>query len=244
MSRKPTAADVVFVIDASASTSLIFDALIDLVHDQAVDIQHANQALVRDRRLRFGAVTYRDPLDDHHRIRGYTVSLAPGGSDDPPDRHDMCVLGDGIETMQEFLGTIKPYGGWDDPEDWVGALDLALNYIGWGDGKKCIFWIADANAHGSRFSNEPHDRHNDQIEPLVHLVRKMAEKQIYFIGINVRKGEDPGCEKTFRELKTIYDTAGGPSWVTAEFRPVWNRNCYDGDGWPPDVMSSFQQALC
>ena len=50
------------------------------------------------------------------------------------------------------IGKIKAIGGGDLPEDWVGAYKKVNNDINWRNGNKVIFHIADAGAHGKRFT--------------------------------------------------------------------------------------------
>jgi hypothetical protein len=230
--------DVAFVIDATSSTTNVFRALSELMLDEVRTIQKDN----KETDLRYAVVAYRDPVDDHHNRPGYRVILVDG-AEDPPDRHDVQQFTAHTEAVQEFMANVKSYGGWDEPEDWAGALDIALHTLEWRSGKKCIFWITDANAHGSRFSNEARDPHDDQIERLVALVQEMARERIYFIGMNIKKGRDGGCEKTLAEIEKIYRAAGGPSFVAESFRPDWNDGEFDGEEWSPEVMAEFEATI-
>ena len=45
----------------------------------------------------------------------------------------------------------------------------------------------------------------------------MAARNIYFIGINVKKGGEPGCGKTLSELRTIVEGAGGKPFTIEDF---------------------------
>ena len=213
--------DLVFVVDATASTESVFQSLRDRVVDTAFDF-HSRNRRVNDQ---YAVVIYRDPVDR------------------PEDRNEFMDFTSSLEDVEEYLEQVQSYGGRDDPEDWVGALDIALHQLSWRGGKKCIFWITDACAHGSEFSEEKVDRHDDQAPLLRNLVVEMAKANIYFVGINIMKGTDRGCAKTLAAIRDIYDREGGKSFVTEEFRPVWDRDLYDGDGWPPDVIERFQETI-
>jgi hypothetical protein len=213
--------DLVFVLDATASTESVFESMRDQVADQAFAFHTQNREVLDS----YGVVIYRDPVDL------------------PDDRHEFFQLTDKREAVEEFLAGIKSYGGRDDPEDWAGALDIALHRMNWRDGKKCIFWITDANAHGTKFSGDPRDRHNDQEPILERYIQEMARQRIYFVGINIMKGTDPGCERTLNAIRQIYDRAGGPSFQVETFRPIWDRDKFDGDGWPREVVEAFQETI-
>lgn len=140
--------------------------------------------------IRFGSVCYRDPVD----VRG--------------ERHEVHPFGD-INSLHSFLKTIVATGGGDGPEDWVGALRHALS-LEWRDGTRTMIWVADAPAHGRRFCG--YENHEDQTELLPPLIQRVAEMQIYFQAL------DMGAERTFSEIKQIYEAAGGPQFISSPFR--------------------------
>jgi hypothetical protein len=221
MAHRTKPVDLVFVVDATASTECVFQSMKDCVIDQAFAFHTTN----RDASDHYGVVIYRDPVDL------------------PTDVNEFFQLTESREMLDEYLGQVKSYGGRDDPEDWAGGLDLALHLTNWRNGEKCIFWITDANAHGQKFSGDPRDTHNDQVPRLEGLIREMAQKRIYFVGINIRKGRDSGCERTLNEMKRLYEAAEGPGFRVQDFPLTWDRDKYDGDGWPPEVMEKFQETI-
>ena len=221
MTKRNVKVDLVFVVDATASTESVFRSLQDQVINTAFDF-HVHNRQVDDR---YGVVIYRDPVDR------------------PEDKNEFFDLTNSLEAVEEYLAGVESYGGRDDPEDWVGGLDLALHRISWRGGKKCIFWITDANAHGSEFSLEKNDRHDDQAPLLRALIQEMATSNVYFVAINIKKGTDPGCEKTLNVARQIYQEAGGKSFIVQDFTPLWDRDQYDGDDWPPHVMENFQATV-
>ena len=140
-----------------------------------------------------------------------------------------------FEYLIDELMKVECGGGNDDPEDWVGALTLALNELDWRpESKKLIIWISDADAHGKRFCG--YDNHNEEEHKLPPLIAKMAIDQICFVGINIIKyqeDDDYGCRKTLNEIKKIYEDAGGPCFVYDEFKPSINADeFYNNDVWP------------
>jgi hypothetical protein len=222
MARRTKEVDLVFVLDATASCDSVFKAMADQVCDTSFSF-HSSYREVLDH---YGVVAYRDPVDH------------------PGDVNEFRQLTESLEVVQDFLAKIKCSGGRDDPEDWVGALDMALHRINWRKGKKCIFWISDSNAHGSRFSGLNPDPHEDQGPLLEALVREMAQKRIYFVGINVEKGSDPGCARTFSAMREIYNEAGGVSFKCDEkFKCEWDHDKYNGDDWPQHVLDQFKQTV-
>jgi hypothetical protein len=203
--------DCVFVLDASASTEHFWRALTDGILDAAFKIHICHRDLLDF----YGAVAYRDRVDN------------------PEDRYQFWQLHERRDALEEWFGTITCSGGGDDPEDWVGALDIALHRLQWRNGGTYIYWSADANAHGRRFTGNPRDPHNDQEAPLEQLVQEMARRKIHFRGFNIRTGRDPGCAQTLAELKRIYEAAGGPSFKVYEVPFVRGDEGYDSLNWPP-----------
>ena len=141
---------------------------------------------------------------------------------------------DNIEHLIQELMKVECDGGNDDPEDWVGALQLAFNDLEWRDNcKKCIIWIADANAHGMKFCG--YDNHNEEESKLQLLVERMAKEKISFLGINIVKGDDEGCRLTLQKMREIYLNAGGVSFILDEFKPVDEEDLFGEDEWPTYV---------
>lgn len=139
------------------------------------------------------------------------------------------------------LEKIECKSGHDEQEDWAGALDIALNDISWrNESKKLIVWIADANAHGKRYCGvENHQEEESKLEP---LVVKMARSNIYFIGINIRKGKDSGCQMTLQEMKKIYQRNGGKSFNIETINVSLDPDM-DDDDIPPGFLNDFKQTV-
>ena len=78
---------------------------------------------------------------------------------------------------------MKPEGGGDTPEDWVGAYNIALNNISWRNGVRCIIHIADAGAHGSKYTSG--DGHPDEGPKLDSLIPKCVSSNFQIIAFNI-----------------------------------------------------------
>ena len=147
-----------------------------------------------------------------------------------------------MEILATELDKVKCDGGNDNQEDWVGALQLALDGLEWREGsKKLMIWVADANAHGRRFNGGNFDNHNEEEGKLEPLVRRMAKERIYFNGFNIMKGDD-GCKLTLEAIKDWYESAGGPGFLVQEFHPIKDPDL-DDDDWPPEEIGKFTDTL-
>lgn len=147
----------------------------------------------------------------------------------------------GIEPLIIELMKVECGSGNDEPEDWVGALELALHKISWRDkSKRAIVWIADANAHGKTFCG--YDNHNEEIPKLEPLVQEMASKGIHFVGINVVRKGDRGCERTLQKLREMYQKYKGRSFMIEEF-PRPDDDFLGEEEWPQKAMDNFMITL-
>lgn len=194
MTRRDKKIDLVFVLDGTMKG--VFDNLKYEIVDTVTDFHMKN----RRADDRYAVVVYRDPVDRRD------------------DKHEFLQLTSSSEELEMWLDNIKSWGGGDDPEDWAGALKIVLDQVAWRDGKKSVFWISDADAHGPRFSGlGAADRHPDQEAVLVDLVRRMVRENIYFQAINIKKGSDKGCERTLTEIKAIYQEMRGKPVMWDDF---------------------------
>jgi hypothetical protein len=128
----------------------------------------------------------------------------------------MLDLTESVDKLVQFLANVRPMGGGGDgPEDWVGALLLALNRVSWRTGSKTIVWIADEGAHGSQFCG--FRNHEEEGPKLVPLIKELARRQIFVQGLDFEK-----VESTFLAFKKIYDEEGGPSFTWEKFKVGYN----------------------
>ena len=158
----------------------------------------------------------------------------------PEDINVAIDLVPDTEKLISELEKVECKAGNDEPEDWVGALDIALNDISWrNESKKIIVWIADANAHGRKYcGTNNHQEEKSKLEP---LIKQMAQSNIYFIGINVRKGDD-GCRRTLEEIKKIYLRNRGKNFNIQDVEYSVDPDA-EPDEIPLDFMDDFEKTL-
>jgi hypothetical protein len=207
MTARHSLVDVVLVIDSPQSMSKVrrdaTNKAFDFTRDVEADHPHAD--------CRWGAVSYRDPVD------------RPG-----EDEHVVFDLkgDDRVEELAEFFDGIQPSGGGDIPEDFVGALRCVFETISWRRGStRVVMWLAGSNAHGFKFSRR--HRHDDQVKLLDEYVIRLAREGYRFAGISMVEddGEDvddmeKGANRTFAAMKELYDENNGRSFTFEMFAPV------------------------
>lgn len=126
------------------------------------------------------------------------------------DVHQVLDFDEEIENLSLFLEDVKLSGGGDGPEDFAGALSIALDQLSWRNGKKIIFWFANGPAHGKRFCYIPN--HQEEEPKLVQLVERIAKEDYNFIGLIVKdfctnerkKNTDDRTRRTFNEMRDIF----------------------------------------
>jgi hypothetical protein len=204
MAARQRPLDVVFVIDSTLSMSKVLQS----ATNKAFDLIQWMRNKHPDGDFRWGAVSYRDPVDRPGEDEHYFFDL---------------VGNDGQEDLQEFLGRINASGGGDVPEDFVGALGYVFDKISWRtDSCRTLIWFAGSNAHGFKFSGR--HRHDDQIELLERCVVRLATEGYRFMGINVveegRQDVDSiwtGANRTFAAMKELYEANKGKSFTVQMF---------------------------
>jgi hypothetical protein len=188
--------DFVFVIDATGSMN---DA-IAAASDRVVQIaKTARDNYPSNFDFQFAAVCYRDPLEDN------IASQSFGFTRDP-------------EPLRNWLSTIKADGGGDVSEDWADGMRLLCQLPWRQNALKCVFWIADAPAHGIRYYGlfglliPDMDNHPDREGELEPWVIKLAKMNVMFVGLDLQI-----AFPTFLEIQVIYTCAGGPSFTYERF---------------------------
>ena len=174
--------DIIYMIDSTGSMS----GWIKGVKDKCKEIlDKLNENIkLKNYDIKFGGVFYRDPIDSSS------------------DKHEFQPLGN-VENLKIKMMSISAYGGGDEPEDWAGGYEIALDTtkMNWRmKSIKIIIHIADAGAHGQRFSNG--DKYNEYEAKLVNLINICAKREISIFGYQI--GSNP--EKSFNECKNIYDS--------------------------------------
>jgi hypothetical protein len=194
------------------STEPVFDLLKDTTIDYIRDIRCFSWRPGRQ----FGIVVYRDPVDN------------PG---DPLDRNELFQLTGNFEAVYDYLEEVKPHGGGDKAEDWVGGLKLVLYEMDWSGGDKYVLWFGAENAHGSQFSTETHDRHDNQAPLLTFLIQEAAALRISFTIVNVKLPGSAGCSKTAAIWKSIHESAYWRSFEIIDLEYEWDMGEWTGTGY-------------
>ena len=172
--------DIIYMIDSTGS----METFIQSVKEQCIEISQNLQKEFPNMNILYGGIFYRDPVD----VKG--------------EKHDYQQL-DTSEKLKKKMENVYADGGGDCPEDWVGAFKILLKTIKWRPGsKKLVFHMADAGAHGIKFSKED-DIHNSYEESgiLEDLIKECAKNQISIIGYKI--GEEP--KLSFEQCKKIFD---------------------------------------
>ena len=147
-----------------------------------------------------------DKLNENIKLKNYDIKYGGDFYRDPidsiSDKHEYQPLSD-VYNLKKKMESITAKGGGDTPEDWVGGYELIINKItmNWRQKSlKIIIHIADAGAHGKRFSDG--DKYDNQEMPLVNLIQQCAYNNISIFGYQI--GAHP--QRSFSECKKIYDS--------------------------------------
>lgn len=206
---------------------------IDAEMQREIDQIIANDKLKRDAKLRQYGV---DPAEVDEEIAERKKHF--NREHFPFNQNVTIQMDSNMENFISKLMEVECGSGNDIPEDWAGAMELAVNEIKWRqNSKKQIIWISDDDAHGEYFCGFD-DKHNDQVEKLLQLTQRVAEMGIYFTGINIVRETDNGCQRTLERLKDKYEECGGKSFLIEEYK-LSKDNYIDDEYWPVDVMKGF-----
>ena len=171
--------DIVYLIDATGSMGREIIAAKENVIEIFEKLTESN----KDYNFRFGSVFYRDKIDE------------------PDDENEFFQFTDNMKDLQEKIGKVKATGGGDLPEDWVEGYKIALNDMKWREnGIKLIIHIADAGAHGIRFTKRD-KRHDDQAKLLPPKIEDCVKRNINIIGFKIN--DEP--KRSFDEISKIYN---------------------------------------
>ena len=182
--------DILFLVDATGSMgSYIFAA-----KEETKNISEQLRQKYPDKMFQYGYIFYRDPIDSKE------------------DKHEVINLTDNVNSFPEKIGKIQATGGGDLPEDWAGAYKLAHEKITWRNGIKMIIHLADAGAHGKRFTLS--DKYPEEEEKLILQLENCADRGIKIFGYVI--ADD--ARNSFNECAKIYRNKGG-SFEIFDFMP-------------------------
>lgn len=209
---------------------------IDPQYKEVLDQIKAQEKKDRDERIRKAGL---DPAEvdeqiaerkSHYDLEKY-----------PFDKNVVIDLNRDIESLIVELMKVQCGSGNDDPEDWVGALTLALHSIHWRENsKRAIVWISDANAHGKMFCG--FDNHNEEADKMEPLIQEMANMRIHFVGLNIVRKGDRGCERTLRKMKELSEKYESRTFRIEEYATP-DDALIDDDFWPENVMTGLMDTL-
>jgi hypothetical protein len=200
--------DFLFVFDATSSMARAIQAACAKIISISTSLQTRYSTGFS---FQYGAVAYRDQLDD-----GSTTLSCPFNANP--------------EVLRSWLTRVTALGGGDVCEDWVDAMNHLFN-LNWRENAlRCVFWIADAPAHGvagvssvlsvlsvlGLLSLNGFDNHPDQDSLLMPSVVKLTKMKMVFIGLDLGI-----VSLSFNRMKDLYPLFGGPSFMPLEFlKPV------------------------
>ena len=177
--------DIIYMIDATGS----MDPWIDAAADRCLNISEELKAKFPYLEFYFGGIFYRDPVDSKQ------------------DEHEVFDLTNDMSRLIDNFKNIKANGGEDEPEDWVGAYERAINSINWKDGTKLIIHIADAPAHTKEFCGKKN--HEEEAGKLPRILSMCAKKGIKIIGFSIDEAAKKSfdvCELYYKSYKGFYKT--------------------------------------
>ncbi|RLN95336.1 hypothetical protein BBJ28_00026489, partial [Nothophytophthora sp. Chile5] len=181
---KANTLDLVIVMDCTGSMDPWIEAaktsIIAII--QNVNVDHPNA------KVRVGFVAYRDFCDGDKRLQ-------------------VQPLTEEVDTVRDFISSLRAFGGGDGPEDIPGGLQKAIELDFQAEGKLIVL-VADAPCHGSKF----HDTRDDPIYKREILASPDICAQMRLIA---RKGID----FTFIEVKPK-DTAKMVAILESEYQSV------------------------
>jgi hypothetical protein len=185
--------DFVFVIDATESMTPTINAVRDKVNSIAQNLLTTHPTGFA---FRFAAVGYRDPIEDHIPSAVFDFNSS-------------------ASTLCSWLSTLLATGGGDFTEDWVDAMEHLFRLSWRENALRCVFWIADAPAHGGLSTavlGPTNDHHPDRWPLLIPFFNKMARMNMVFIGLDLE-----WAWLTYAIAEQIYLRSGGPSFTYIRF---------------------------
>ena len=184
--------DILFMIDATGSMSGYIKSAIQNCSNI---IERLNLLYNYEKRFKYGAIFYRDPIDCKGR-----------------DKHSFFPMTSNKNEFQKWIKNITAEGGGDLAEDWNGAYNLALSQMNWSSERsnKIVVHIADSSAHGNEF-NPPgsHDQHPEEGPKLIKTIEKVAKFGIKIIAFPIG---DTSSLYSFKKFREIYKLNSGYSF--------------------------------
>jgi hypothetical protein len=179
---KDTTLDIMFIMDITGSMGMWLKEAkenITNIIDEIIENNPGSQ-------IRISFIGYRD-FTDLNELKGHYVSLD---------------FTNNVNDVKKFISNIDCYGGGDEPEDVVGAFNIALN-MNWISNARYAVLVCDAPCHGNQYHKITYDKYKDG-DPkgliLENLIMDFKNKNItlYCIEIN------DSTKIMFNIMKNIY----------------------------------------
>lgn len=179
---KDTNLDIMFIMDLTGSMSMWLNEAKKSVNNIIEEITDNNPGS----KIRLSFIGYRD-FTMAKQLRIY----------------NSIEFSDNLKKFNKFLSNLDCYGGGDEPEDVVGALNKALE-MKWESTAKYAVLVCDAPCHGKKYHNIIYDKFENG-DPdgfiLEDIIQKFYEKGITFYCVEINNS----TKKMFDIMKHIYN---------------------------------------
>ena len=180
---KDTTLDIMFIMDITGSMGMWLKEAKENITNIIDEIFENNPGS----QIRISFVGYRD-FTEINELQGHYVSLN---------------FTNNVNDVRKFISTIDCFGGGDEPEDVVGAFNIALG-MNWVSDARYAVLVCDAPCHGKKYHNITYDKYiNGDPKGLIleDLIKDFKKKNItlYCIEIN------DSTKIMFRIMKDIYN---------------------------------------
>ena len=173
--------DIIYMVDATGS----MNNWIDAASDRCLNISEELKFKFPYLDFYFGGIFYRDPIDCEDDI------------------HEVFDLTNNMDELKNNFKNIRATGGGDEPEDWVGAYEKAINSINWKEGTKLIIHIADSPAHTQEYCGTiNHEKESGKLQA---ILNECSEKGIKIIALSINEN----AKKSFDVCESYYNSYGG-----------------------------------
>ena len=179
---KDTNLDIMFIMDLTGSMSMWLNEAKKSVNKIIEEITDNNPGS----KIRLCFIGYRD-YTEAKEIRIY----------------NSIEFSDNLKNFNSFLSELDCYGGGDEPEDVIGALNKALE-MKWESHAKYAVLVCDAPCHGKKYHNVLYDKFENG-DPdgyiLEDIIQKFYDKGITFYCVEI----NDSTKKMFDIMKHIYN---------------------------------------
>ena len=180
---KDTTLDIMFIMDLTGSMGMWLREAKENIKNIIDEITENNPCS----KIRVSFVGYRDFKEVNGILQGQYIYKD---------------FSENIEDIRNFISNIACYGGGDEPEDLIGALDLSLK-MNWSSNARYAVLVCDAPCHGSKYHNINYDKYKNgdpnglELEKIIENF-KLKNITLYCIEISI------STRKMFDIMKNIY----------------------------------------